>query len=670
MKTLNLETYSANPKKKKISGKFINRELSWVSFNSRVLYYANDKKVPLNERLKFLAITESNLDEFLSVRFSYAYENQDIEPYKRILDKILDFKRSQKVVWNNMKKYLKEKKDISFVKMKDLNKKEKDKLFDYYQDNIFPLLTPIIINSENYSPNLMSGQLCIGVILEKGNNNILCIIPISNDIDHIIKIDNKRFVLIEDIIKEFANKTLFINETILNISSFRLIKDASFVLSHDNSKFIIDRMKDVLNKRKVSEPIFLEIEDNKELKNIIMREFNVPNNHVYESDTILKFKRFMQPILSDEVYKHFEPFEYEKFENCYSLFDALKYEDILLHHPYDSYDTVVRFIEHASMDKHVIAIKQTLYRVSSIDSPIVNALCTAARNGKKVSVLIEIKARFDEENNINLIDKLKDAGVTVLLGTEYLKTHCKMCIVVREENDELKIYSHVGTGNYNEKTATQYTDISYLTSKRKIGIDLLNIFNILSGHSRPDEKLEKISYSPVNLRSTIEKNINREIRNAKKGHKAEIFIKVNSLSDPIIDKLYKAADSGVKVYIITRSICSVLPRKNLYVKSIVGRFLEHSRIYYFYNNKNPEYYISSADLLTRNLDKRIEVLISLKDSNVIEQIKWIIKVFKEDEYNSFELLSDGTWKHLKGSFNAHNYFIENSNTLRYKKSWK
>ena len=282
MKTLNLETYSANPKKKKISGKFINRELSWVSFNSRVLYYANDKKVPLNERLKFLAITESNLDEFLSVRFSYAYENQDIEPYKRILDKILDFKRSQKVVWNNMKKYLKEKKDISFVKMKDLNKKEKDKLFDYYQDNIFPLLTPIIINSENYSPNLMSGQLCIGVILEKGNNNILCIIPISNDIDHIIKIDNKRFVLIEDIIKEFANKTLFINETILNISSFRLIKDASFVLSHDNSKFIIDRMKDVLNKRKVSEPIFLEIEDNKELKNIIMREFNVPNNHVYD----------------------------------------------------------------------------------------------------------------------------------------------------------------------------------------------------------------------------------------------------------------------------------------------------------------------------------------------------------------------------------------------------
>ena len=245
-----------------------------------------------------------------------------------------------------------------------------------------------------------------------------------------------------------------------------------------------------------------------------------------------------------------------------------------------------------------------------------------------------------------------------------------MCIVVREENDNLKIYSHMGTGNYNEKTASQYTDISYLTSKRKIGIDLLNIFNILSGHSRPDEKLEKISYSPVNLRSTIEKNINREIRNAKKGNKAEIFIKVNSISDPIIDKLYKAADAGVKVYIICRGICSILPRKNLYIKSIVGRFLEHSRIYYFYNNKNPEYYISSADLLTRNLDKRIEVLISLKDSSVIKQIEWIIKVFKEDEANSFELLPDGTWSHMKGSFNAHNYFIENSDTRKYKKSWK
>ena len=672
MKQLDIETYSNKTKKTKISGKFINRELSWVSFNSRVLYYANDKKIPVNERLKFLAITESNLDEFLSVRFSYAYNNQDIEPYKNILNKILDFKRSQKTVWNNLKKYLEEKKNISFVKMKDLSKKEKTKIFEYYHSNIFPLLTPIIINSENYSPNLMSGQLCIGVVLEKNNGNILCIIPIDTNIDHIIKIDNKRYLLVEDIIKEFANKSLFINETIVNIGSFRLIKDASFILSHDKERFIIDRMRDVLNKRQNSEPIFLEMESgNDELERTIVRSFNVPNNHVYQSDTILRFKRFMNPIFSnDESFKSFEPFEYEKYENCFSIFDSLKDEDILLHHPYDSYDTVVKFIEHAAFDEKVIAIKQTLYRVSSIDSPIVNALCAASRNGKKVSVLIEIKARFDEENNINLIDKLKDAGVTVLLGTEFLKTHCKMCIVVREENDNLKIYSHMGTGNYNEKTASQYTDISYLTSKRKIGIDLLNIFNILSGHSRPDEKLEKISYSPVNLRSTIEKNINREIRNAKKGNKAEIFIKVNSISDPIIDKLYKAADAGVKVYIICRGICSILPRKNLYIKSIVGRFLEHSRIYYFYNNKNPEYYISSADLLTRNLDKRIEVLISLKDSSVIKQIEWIIKVFKEDEANSFELLPDGTWSHMKGSFNAHNYFIENSDTRKYKKSWK
>lgn len=673
MRQLDLSTYTNKNKKTKISGKFINRELSWLSFNSRVLYYANDKKTPINERLKFLAITESNLDEFLSVRFSYAYNNQDIEPYKNILNKILDFKRSQKNVWDNTRKFMEEKMGVKFVKMKDLNKKEKSKLYDHFYLNIFPLLTPVIINTENYSPNLLSGQLCVGVILEKNANNILCIVPISNDIDHIFKIDDKRYILIEDVIKEFAGKSLFINETIVSIGSFRLIKDASFILSHDNNKFIIDRMKDVLNKRQNSEPIFLEIEDNKdELERIIVNSFSVPNKHIYKSSTMLKFKRFMSPIFTKEEYSYepYEAFEFEKYENYFSLFDALKEEDILLHHPYDSYQTVVKFIEHAALDDKVIAIKQTLYRVSSIDSPIVNALCRAAENGKKVSVLIEIKARFDEENNINLIHKLKNSGATVLLGTEYLKTHCKMCIVVRQEKNNLKIYSHMGTGNYNEKTSRQYTDISYLTSKRKIGIDLLNIFNILSGHSRPDEKLEKISYAPVNLRSTIEKNIEREIKNAKNGKKAEIFIKVNSISDPIIDKLYKAANSGVKIYIICRGICSILPRKNIYIKSIVGRFLEHSRIYYFYNNKNPEYYISSADLLTRNLDKRIEVLISLKDSSVLKQIEWIIKVFKEDEMNSFELLPDGKWAHMKGSFDAHKYFIQYSDTKKYKKEWK
>lgn len=668
---MNLDSYTMESKKK-ISGKFINRELSWLSFNARVLYYVKDKKLPLNERLKFLAITESNLDEFLSVRFANAYKNQDKEPYKDILSEIKKFKKSQEAIFGNLKDHLEEKKKLKIVKVKNLDKKDKSKLYEYYYNNIFPMLTPVIINNANYSPNLISGQLSIAVIMKRDNKETLCVIPIFSDIDHIIRLNNKHVVLIEDVIKEFCGKSLFINEEITNICAFRLIKDASVLLSHNDDKFIVDRMQDVLEQRNNSEPIFMEIEKNasQELVHILLSAFKVPSKHIYYSNEMLKYKRFMSPIFSsDESYKSFVPFVFEDYENYDTIFDALKEKDILLHHPYDSYDTVVRFIDSAAHDKDVVAIKQTLYRVSSIDSPIVNSLCYAAQAGKKVSVLIEIKARFDEENNINLIEKLKHAGATVLLGTEYLKTHCKMCIVIRKENSELKVYSHMSTGNYNEKTARQYTDLSFLTSKRKLGTDLLNIFNILSGHSRPDDKLEKIAYSPVNLRKTLEKNIEREIKHAKNGKHSEIFIKVNSISDPIIDKLYKAASAGVKVYIICRGICSIVPRKNLYIKSIVGRFLEHSRIYYFSNNGNPEYFISSADLLTRNLDRRVEVLISLKESSVIKQIKWIIKVFKEDKANSFIMDSDGKWKHSDGSFDAQDWFIKYSDVKKKKKKW-
>ena len=668
---MNLDSYSMESKQK-ISGKFINRELSWLSFNARVLYYVKDKKVPLNERLKFLAITESNLDEFISVRFAYAYKNQDQEPYKEILNEIKKFKKSQESIFANLVEYLNDKKKMKIVKVKNLDKKDKRNLYDYYYNNIFPLLTPVIINNANFSPNLMSGQLSIAVTMKRDNKESLCVIPISSDTDHLIRIDEKRVVLIEDVIKEFCGRSLFINETITNICAFRLIKDASVLLSHDNNKFIVDRMIDVLDKRNNSEPMFLEIEKDasQELIHILISAFKVPSKHIYYSNEILKYKRFMDPIFSsNDSYKPFEPFVFENYENYDSIFDALKERDILLHHPYDSYDTVVRFIESAARDKDVLAIKQTLYRVSSIDSPIVNALCYAAQAGKKVSVLIEIKARFDEYNNINLIEKLKHAGATVLLGTEYLKTHCKMCIVIRKEGSELRVYSHMGTGNYNEKTARIYTDLSFLTSKRKLGADLLNIFNILSGHSRPDDKLEKIAYSPVNLRKTLEKNIEREIKHAKNGKRSEIFIKVNSISDPIIDKLYKAASAGVKVYIVCRGICSIVPKKNIFIKSIVGRFLEHSRIYYFSNNGSPEYYISSADLLTRNLDRRVEVLISLKDSSVIKQIKWIIRVFKEDRANSFIMDSDGKWKHVDGTFDAHQWFIEYSDVKKKKKKW-
>jgi len=673
---LDLQTYSLESSKK-ITGPFINRERSWISFNARVLWHVRNKKIPIGERCNFLGITESNLDEFLSVRFSDAYKHQDEEPYEKILSDILSFKKAQEQVASELLSQINERYKVKMVKVKSLSDKDRKTLYDVYFDKIFPLLTPVMIDQNNYSPSIMSGQLCIAVTIQKGKYDVLCVIPINDDIPHIVMVDKHRFVLIEDIIMNFANKSLFVNETIKEKTTFRLVRDASIVLSHNSDKFIVDRMIDVINHRNTSEPIFMEIEDNNRgMKSILVHAFKVPNDHVYEAKLLL-YKRFADGDFVKKVfpksafYEKFEPFVFENSRNYYSIFEALREQDILLHHPYDSYETVVKFIQHAAYDKNVLAIKQTLYRVSSIDSPIVEALCDAARNGKKVSVLIEIKARFDEQHNIALINKLKCAGATVLLGSEYLKTHCKMCLVIRQEKNDLRVYSHVGTGNYNEKTAKLYTDISFMTSKRKIGNDLLSVFNILSGHSRPDTKMEKIFYAPVNLRKTLERNIDREIHNAKNGKRAEIFIKVNSISDSIVSKLYKAADAGVKVYIIARGICSIVPRKNLYVKSIVGRFLEHSRIYYFYNGgKNSEYYISSADLLTRNLDKRIEVLISLKDSSVIEQVKWIMSVYRADRKNSFELNKDRKWTHMSGDFDSHQWFMDYSDVKKGKKKWR
>lgn len=661
---LNLDTYEMEYKKKiKVQGTFINRELSLIDFNERVLSCALSKNVPLNERFKFLAITGSNLDEAISVRFANAYHDKENEPYKDILKKIKKFKDHQNEAYKLLKDEL-EKKKLKISKVSDLSKKEKDKLFDEYINNIFPLLTPMEISSSNNIPYLPSGELCIVVTILHGNLEEVVIVPIIKNMEKVYQIDDK-LIMVEDIIMYFMKESLFINKDINDKGIFRVIRDSDVILSHDTSRFIVDRMSETLDKRKHSNPIFLEISKDtpERLLNILMSIFKIPNNHYDYDSKILYYQRFMNPILdTDESYEPFTPFNYENNENYYSLFEAISNEDILLQHPYDSYNTVVKFIEHAAYDKDVVAIKQTLYRVSSIDSPIVNALCNAAKNGKKVSVLIEIKARFDEENNIKLISKLENAGANVILGLEWLKTHCKMCIVIRRENEKLKMYSHIGTGNYNEKTAKIYTDLSYFTSKQKVGMDLLHIFNILSGYSNPDEKLQKIYYSPVTLRKNLIKCIDREISNAKKGKKAEIFMKINSLSDKIMaSKIYEAADKGVDIYIICRGVCSIVPRKNLYIKSIVGRFLEHSRIYYFKNNDNPEYYISSADLLTRNLDKRVEILLSLKDSNVIKHLSWIIDIYKADKANSYYIDNDGKWHHEKGNFSSFNWFIKHSN---------
>ena len=672
---LDLDSYQmTGTSKVKKRGPFIDRELSWIEFNRRVMGCALKRHTPMNERLNFLGITESNLDEFISVRFASAYNDRnDISVnYKKILKSILKYMKFQSLSFDTLLTEIHRKHNMEFVKPNELNRKEKEKIKEVFDEKIFPLLTPMDITSNEV--NLESGMTYISVIIKNADIEKLVVVPMLSSIDPFYIVDNK-IILLEDLVVYFMKDTLFINQKIISKGLFRIIKDASVILSHDESRFIIDRMQETLNMRSSAKPLFIEIRDDTDerMVNLLTSIFKIPDEHIYANKKCINYKIFSKYKLFGhyENYKPFNAFEYENNENYYSLFDAIDNEDILLHHPYDSYTTVVKFIQHAAIDPEVETIKQTLYRVSGIDSPIVDALCLAARNGKFVTTLVEIKARFDESNNINVIQKLKKAGVNVILGDEFLKTHCKMCIVTRRSGDKIKVYTHVSTGNYNEKTAKLYTDLSYFTSKQKIGKDMLHVFNILSGHSRPDESLTKVYYAPVNLRKHLEKCIDREISLAKKGKKAEIFIKVNSISDVnMVNKIYEAANAGVNVDIICRGVCSLVPRRNLHIKSIVGRFLEHSRIYYFKNGKNSEYYISSADLLTRNLDRRVETLISLKDSNVIGDIKWIIEVLKNDEVNSYIQKEDGTWVLQKGSFDAHQWMIDYTDIKKQKKKWR
>lgn len=656
---LDLDSYSIESKTPTVDGKFIDRELSWLDFNKRVLYYADDQNTPLNERLKFLAISCSNLTEFISVRYSTAIEEQS-----PVLDAILrGIKDQMKHEWAsywNLKEELK-KQGIRISDMKSLSKSEKTEVKKIYERSIFPLLTPVNVGPTNELPIFYSGQTCIAVIAKHGNLENLILIPISKNLDKMYKIGNK-VLMVEDIVIENLSN-LCVNKEITCVGSFKIIKNANICLNHDTSKFILDRMISTIQKRNAANPLFMVIHNDtpEKLKHILSSVFGISKKNIFEKTKMLDYSRFMKTqLLGDEYsYPAFEAHPFEVVEETHSLFSTLKDKDILLHHPYDSYDTVVKFIEHAAVDSKVVMIKQTLYRVSSEDSPIINALCNAAHRGKSVTVLIEIKARFDEEQNIALIEKLKKAGVHVLLGLEYLKTHCKMCIVVRKEDNDMVIYSHIGTGNYNEKTACQYTDLSYLTRKQKVGMDLLHIFNILSGTSTPDEKLQRVFYAPINLRKRLVKNIDREIEQAKKGKRAEIFLKLNSINDlEMINKLYEAAKKGVQVYVLARGICSIIPTENLYVKSIVGRFLEHSRIYYFYNGGKPEYYISSADLLTRNLDRRVEILLLVNDYLSIKKLKNIINVFKADKKNSFKMDEDGVYKKVIGDFDCQQWFID------------
>lgn len=644
---------------------YINRELSWLEFNKRVLLQTIRKEVPLLERLNFLAITESNLDEFIMVRFAALLNKinkgfitreisgmNPFEEYKAVLRAIHNFKDLQYTCYETLLNKL-SKHNIEICKFNELNKNEKREVEKIFYKFIYPLITPINLDTTNEFPILKSKYSNIVVSLEDRHNpnlNVISFIPLDVDVDRLFKIPGKsektKYINLEEIIYAFLDR-IYVNKKILDYGCFKILREADIPLDHDENRYITDRMRLNLNQRETSEVVFIVASNKitKPLLKIICKIFGVKKKHVHITKGPIEFSG-MTKISSNENnmnYEHFVPQFPKILLGDSSIFQALDEDDIVLHHPYSSFEPVINFLEQAAEDPDVLSIKQTLYRVSSIDSPIVNALCKAAENGKQVSVILEIKARFDEERNLSLISKLKQAGCKLVYGVEELKTHCKFIVIVKRTKNGLKMYSHMSTGNYNDKTAKIYTDISYFTSAYKVGQDLISVFNMLSGFSDPTDKINKLYFSPYNLRKELYKNIDKEIKLASNGKKSVITIKVNSLSDKgIIDKLYAASKKGVKVNIFCRGICSMKPiNKNITINSLVGRFLEHSRIYVFSNEGKPTVFISSADLLTRNLDKRFELLIPINNTKVKIQILNLISLYYKDTFNSTQMDKKG-----------------------------
>lgn len=665
-----VETYLSKTNATTQSGpnaeRFINRELSWLDFNRRVLHQTMRSEVPLWERLKFLSITSSNLDEFIAVRLASTMNRMlnteakveisgltATQEYRRLLPEIKEFKKMQEEAFMILEQKTR-KKGFHFSTIGQLSKKELQSLRRLFMRQIFPLLTPIAIDSTKELPLLRSKQLAISVMLKEPSNEnieVLAIVPISNGLDSIYELKGEKerlhYLRVEDIVEHFLS-VLFVNKIIKQSMVFRLIREADMELDSNKDVYIVERMLKTLQDREHGRPIFIDYRGTqcKPLIKELQHLFDITPHHHHRFKQLVDFSIFMRmqnPLGKDNEYVPFEPHFPADLDSDPDMFRAISRSDMLLHHPYESFGPVINFLEQAADDPDVLVIRQTLYRVSSADSPVVNALCRAAQQGKDVAVLLEIKARFDEERNIGLVDKLQSAGVTIVYGVEKLKTHCKFILVARREGKAIRIYSHIGTGNYNDKTARVYTDVSYFTANNKMGEDLITVFNILTGYSDPNEKINKVFYSPFNIRTRLEKLIQNEIDNAKAGKFAEVVFKLNSLSDKnIIHNLYRASEAGVKVVIIVRGICSMRAiNENITIMSVVGRFLEHSRIYSFSNDGEQDVYISSADLLTRNLDRRIEIMVRITEMNAKHKLINILNDTAMDQFNCYDMNQKG-----------------------------
>ena len=657
--------------------RYLDRELSWLAFNQRVLELAEDPNLYLLERVNFLAIFASNLDEFFMVRVAglkrriatglAVTASSGLSPQEVLTEISREAHRLQerhaKLFIDTSKPQMKEQ-GIRIVRWANLEESERGLLHEYFQNQIFPVLTPLAVDPAHPFPYISGLSLNLAVVLKNPDTDkehfarvkVPPLLPRFVRIPGNSGVTDARFVPLEDIIGQYLG-LLFPGMQVLQHHTFRVTRNEDLEVDEEEGENLLLALEKELLRRRFGPPVRLEVANdiNPEVLELLIRELDINDEDVYHLPSPLDLtglfeiaglkradlrypphpvitNRFLQPVEDKDV----------------SIFSAMRQRDILMHHPYESFSTSVQaFVEQAAADPKVLAIKQTLYRTSG-DSPIVDALIAAAEAGKQVLALVEIKARFDEQNNIAWARKLEQAGVHVVYGIVGLKTHCKLALVIRQEGGQLRRYCHVGTGNYNPKTARYYEDYGLLTARESVGEDLTKLFNQLSGYA-PEAEFKSLMVSPVGVREGLTERIEREIAFKQAGKDARIRIKVNSLVDEqIIDSLYKASNAGVPVEILVRGMCALKPgvpglSENIKVRSVLGRYLEHSRVFTFMGGGDPAVFIGSADMMHRNLDRRVEALVRLSQPDHIRELNGLFDLAMSENVASWYLSADGTW---------------------------
>ncbi|MEZ0325155.1 MAG: polyphosphate kinase 1 [Fimbriimonas sp.] len=650
------------------SERYLNRELSWLQFNRRVLAEAENPANPVLERLRFLAIFESNLDEFFMVRVSGLIEQVESginevspdgltpkEQLKLIAASAYPLRRRASEVFETLLKPEMQQHGIAIVRIGSLGPKRRALLSDYFRQVVFPLCTPLVLAPATKVPFISNRSLNLAVELNDGAETKLARVKIPSVIPRAIRVSKRRheYVLLEELISLHLD-TLFPGIHINDAYLFRVLRDADVEIRELEASDLISTIEETLRLRRFGDPVLLQhtSEMPATVRQQLMGILALEGEDVLNVDGLLGMEVLHELVGIDRPALRFPPHipnVPESLATYASLFETIAGEDVLLHHPFDGFRPVEEFVASAANDPQVVGIKQTLYRVGT-ESPIVEMLAEAAEEGKQVAAQVELKARFDESNNIGWARALEHAGAHVTYGFPELKTHCKMCLIVRREQNGVRSFVHIGTGNYNPSTARQYTDLGLFTCDAEIAQDVSELFNYLTGFSRQTQ-FRKLLVAPLNLREGILDRIAKEEKLAKKGKSARIAMKLNSLVDPeVIEALYHATAHGVKIDLIVRGTCCLRPQvpdlsANIRVVSIVGRFLEHSRIYYFENDGEPMVLLGSADAMRRNLDRRVEVLVPVENPRLVEHLREaVLKPYLQDNTHSWELKADGTYQ--------------------------